>query len=199
MYVTDNRAGVRFLPLPPPDDAEVAWVTTRVARRIGQLLERRGLGHENEVDPEEVDALSRDEPLLAALYSASVRGRIATGPRAGRRVTRFGDHIDVEDGAASRGPRCAEVAGISVHANVAVPARDRERLEELQPDYDYAGPDRLAYRDDHTPRASVARRDGDRSARLRPRGGLRGAWPRRSADHPACLDIVTPARIVSAC
>ena len=124
-YVTDDREGVRFLPLPPPDDAEVARVATRVARRIGHLLERRGLGHENEVDPEEVDPLARDEPLLAALYSASVRGRIATGPRAGRRVMRFGDRIDVEDAAASRGPRCAEIAGISVHANVAVPARDR--------------------------------------------------------------------------
>ena len=69
--------------------------------------------------------------LLAALFGASVRGRIATGRRAGQRVTRLGDHIDVEGLVVPKGPRCASVAGISVHANVGIPARDRARLERL--------------------------------------------------------------------
>jgi len=56
---------------------------------------------------------------------------IATGRRAGQHVTRLGDHIDVEDLVVPKGPRCASVAGISVHANVGVPARDRARLERL--------------------------------------------------------------------
>ena len=119
----------RFLPLPPPADAEVARVTMRVARRIARLLERRGLT--SGADPDEADPLSRDDPLLAALYSASVRGRIATGSGTGRRVARLGDRIDAEDIAHTLGPRCAEVAGLSVHANVAVAARDRARLERL--------------------------------------------------------------------
>ena len=38
--------------------------------------------------------LSVDQPLLAALYAASVRGRVATGPRTGQRVLRFGDRVD---------------------------------------------------------------------------------------------------------
>ena len=122
-------SAVRFRPLPPPDDAEVARVTRRIARGIARLLRRKGLGPE--ADAEHIDALPREEPLLAALYGASVHGRIATGPRAGQRVTRLGDRIEAEDAAVLAGPRCARVAGVSVHANVAVPARDRQRLERL--------------------------------------------------------------------
>ncbi len=84
-----------------------------------------------DADPEEIDPITRDEPLLAALYSASVRGRSATGPRAGQAVLRFGDRVEVELLPASRGPRCANIGGVSLHANVAVPARDRLRLERL--------------------------------------------------------------------
>ena len=73
--------------------------------------------------------------FLAALASASVRGRIATGNRAGQAVLRFGDRIDAEDleprAEDDAPPRCATIAGVSVHANVAVPARDRGRLERL--------------------------------------------------------------------
>ncbi len=129
VYVAHEKRPVRFHPLPPPDDAEVARVTALVARRIVRLLERRGLGPR--ADPEEADPLPHDEPLLAALYAASVHGRIATGPRAGKRVMRLGDRIDVEDMPVVLGPRCSGVAGVSVHANVCVPARDRQRLERL--------------------------------------------------------------------
>ena len=129
VYPTHGDDEARFLPLPAPDDDEVARVTVRVARGIARLLERRGLT--GDTDPEEADPLARDEPLLAALYSASVRGRIATAPGTGQRVSRLGDRIDVEAIAGALGPCCAEVAGVSVHANVAVPGRDRERLERL--------------------------------------------------------------------
>ena len=127
--VHDLGDGVRFRPLPPPDDNEVERVARSVARGIARLLERRGLGPD--ADPDEIDPVARDEPLLAALYSASVRGRIAMGPRAGQTVLRFGDHVDVEHLPAAGGRRCTNIGGVSVHANVAVPARDRKRLERL--------------------------------------------------------------------
>jgi hypothetical protein len=111
---------VRFQPLPPPNDAEVCRVTALVARRIARLLERRGLGPW--AGPEEAEESPHGEPLLGALYGASVQGRIATGRRAGQRVTRLGDRIEVEELAVPHGPRCAAVAGVSVHANVGVPA-----------------------------------------------------------------------------
>jgi hypothetical protein len=105
----------------------VARVVRSVARGIARLLERRGLGRN--VESAEADPLSRDEPLLAALYSASVRGRIATGSRAGQTVLRFGDRVEVDE--LQGGQRCASAGGVSLHANVAVPSRDRLRLERL--------------------------------------------------------------------
>ena len=126
VYDPGDPQSPRFRPLPPPDDDEVAGVCARIVRRLARLLERRGLA-----DAEDVDPLYEDQPLLAGLYGASVRGRIATGGRAGRRVTRLGDRIDAEDLGEIASPRCASVAGVSLHANVGVPAGDRLRLERL--------------------------------------------------------------------
>jgi len=129
VYASGPDGALRFLPLPPPEDAEVERVVGQVARRIARLLERRGLGPE--ADRTEADPLAEEQPLLAQLYGASVTGRIATGPRAGQRVVRVGDCIDPEELPALEGERCARVSGVSLHANVAVPARDRRRLERL--------------------------------------------------------------------
>ena len=92
-------------------------------------MEQRGLGTDADTGAE--DPLSRDEPLLAALYANSIRGTVAVGPRAGRKVARLGDRINVDTLAVPLGPRCAAVSGFSVHAYVAVAARDRSRLERL--------------------------------------------------------------------
>jgi hypothetical protein len=100
-----------------------------IARRIVRLLERRGLAGAD--GPAGEDLLQRDEPLLAALAAASVAGRVATGRRAGPLIMRMGDRIDAEDLPKLSGERCASVGGVSLHANVAVPARDRRRLERL--------------------------------------------------------------------
>jgi len=78
-----------------------------------------------------LDTIRRNEPLLAELYSASISGHVATGPRAGRRVARVGDAVDFEDAVPASGVLCASVAGFSVHAGVCVPPRDRVRLERL--------------------------------------------------------------------
>lgn len=40
---------------------------------------------------EEADVFMLDEPLLAELYSASITGRVATGPRADKRIVRVGE------------------------------------------------------------------------------------------------------------
>ena len=90
------------------------------------LIERRCRG----LDSEE-EGLSRYEPGLAALYAASLRGRIASGPNAGKRVGMLGDRIDGDSLEALTGPRCTSVDGFSVHGNVMIPARDRMRLERL--------------------------------------------------------------------
>ena len=119
----------RFHPLPPLTDQEIARITAAIARRVENLLVQRGLLGEDA--PPDADPLETEEPLLSQLYSASVQGRIAAGPRAGQGLVRLGDRIDAEEVEAITGPRCASVQGFSLHADVCVPARDRRRLERL--------------------------------------------------------------------
>ena len=129
VYEPKSGQWPRFFPLPAPDDAEVVGAAGQVARKLCRLLEREGLGAE--ADVADADPLAAEEPFLATLTAASVSGRTATGPRAGRRTLRLGDRIDAEDLPKLEGERCASVNGVSLHANVAVPARDRLRLERL--------------------------------------------------------------------
>jgi hypothetical protein len=128
VYYEDERGQIRFRRLPPPDNAEVARVTTRIARRIARLLERRGLGPG--ADPDEADPLPRAQPLLAELYAASVQGRIAVGPSAGNWLTALGAKPE-QGGAVSSSPLCAVVSGFNLHANVCIPAKARRQLENL--------------------------------------------------------------------
>jgi hypothetical protein len=127
IYIENSKSELTFLHVGPPSDAEVARVAGRVHRRVMRLMERRGLGP----DADSQDTLQLDEPLLAELYSASISGRVATGPRAGRPIVRVGEAIDSENAEAKSGSCCAMVEGFSVHAGVSVPARDRFRLERL--------------------------------------------------------------------
>ena len=129
VYAADDDGHPRFQEVPAPEDHEIARLTASLAERIPKMLRRRGLGPDS--DPEESDPLLREQPWLAGLYAASISGRTAFGPNAGRRVTRTRDQVDPESMQVLTSPRCASVAGFSVHANVAVPARDRQRLERL--------------------------------------------------------------------
>ena len=129
VYAADENGRPQFQVLLAPDDEEVERLTATLAERMTKLLQRRGLGPDS--DPEESDPLSRDQPWLAGLYAAAVSGKVAFGPNAGRRVTRTGDQIDPESMEALASPRCASVCGFSLHANTAVPAGDRTRLERL--------------------------------------------------------------------
>ena len=80
VYAADDDDRPQFQVLPAPDDEEIVRLTASLAERIPKLLQRRGL--EPDSDPEESDPLSRDQPWLAGLYTASVAGRVAFGPNA---------------------------------------------------------------------------------------------------------------------
>jgi hypothetical protein len=115
----------RFHMLPPPEGGELERILRRIARRVGKLLERRGMESGAEL-------LAEDQPLLAGLAAASIRSRIATGRRAGQKVLRRGDRIDPEEMGQEPGRTdCVAGGGFSLHAGVAVPAGDRKRLERL--------------------------------------------------------------------
>ncbi|MCP4136907.1 MAG: transposase, partial [bacterium] len=137
MYPGPAHEPSRFLPLPPPSTEDVARVMAGTARRIKKRLERRATEQDD-------DALAEGQPLLAMLAAASVRSRIATGADAGLPWRRLGDQVvpleaaqgEVETGEVSSPrpnlpPRCVRHGGMSLHADVAVPARDRQRLERL--------------------------------------------------------------------
>ncbi len=128
-FAAGEESTLGFWPLPPPTDDEVGVVLARIAARLQRLLKRRGL------DPGDADLFQGDpvvegSPALAGLSSASIQGRIALGPRAGARVWRVGDDPDAP-WVLSTAPRHAHLAGFDLHANVAVPAADRTRLEQL--------------------------------------------------------------------
>ncbi len=60
-----------------------------------------------------------------------MQGRIAIGPQAGHRLLKLGDRVDPEDLPAHPQPLCANIAGLGLHAGVAIVPRDRQRLERL--------------------------------------------------------------------
>jgi len=127
-YTLAQGAAPRFLPLPPPSEDEVARVLAGTARRIQRLLEA---GAE-----EDADAFARDEPLVALLAAASLRTRIATGAHRGEPWRRLGDRVEPHEGERSEpdpeaSARVPQHGGMSLHADVSVPARDRRRLERL--------------------------------------------------------------------
>ncbi|MCP3986091.1 MAG: transposase [bacterium] len=124
---SEDDGELRFHPAPPPDSEELERVLQRVIRGTARLIERRGLG-------DEPDRLAEDDPLLAQLLAASVQGRTATGPRAGQKLLRFGDRVELAADANVAQPKTSGLArtnGFSLHAGVAVPANDRQRLERL--------------------------------------------------------------------
>ena len=126
--VAPDADGVQFRATPPPTDAEVARLLTTIRVRILRLLMRRGLGPD--ADLSRPDPLAEDSPALAGLSSASVQGRVALGPRAGRRLIALGQDPDAR-WVTSGGPRHAHLDGFDLHGNVAVDGEDRERLEQL--------------------------------------------------------------------
>ena len=129
VYTANDNGLPEFHRLPAPDDEDVLRLTAIVSERVQSLLERRELA--KDADPQLEDPLSHNDPGMAALVASSVRRKIAVGPKTGWGVARLGDQVDADAMDAFQSPLCAMVSGFSVHANVAVEARDRIRLERL--------------------------------------------------------------------
>ena len=105
VFVLDDDGALRFVELPPPSDEEVEKVARGVMRRVRRLLSRM----------EDDDAVSADEDEGALCLSLVE----ALAPRSqGRAPPR-------------PSPRCAQIEGFGVHADVAVGLERREGLEHL--------------------------------------------------------------------
>ncbi|MBI2963887.1 MAG: transposase zinc-binding domain-containing protein, partial [Deltaproteobacteria bacterium] len=131
VFVDDASGGLRFVPNPELSDLEVAKLLTSISWRITRLAKRHGIDLEHTSEGEDgIDSLANESSLLAGICGASVLGRIATGRRAGQPVLRVGRHRGAPL-VTLGGERQAHVGGFDLHANVAVPAGDRCRLEHL--------------------------------------------------------------------
>jgi len=112
----------------PPSDDDVAEVVARVARWVGRALARRGLDDEAGVD-DAVREVAEEEPALASLASASLRGTYALDGPWARRVQRL--CTARAQGRRRRGRLCAEVEGFNLHAATYVGEGRTTRLEQL--------------------------------------------------------------------
>jgi hypothetical protein len=115
----------RFYPLRPLENRDVAAVAERVAARVMALMEPEGGLEEGEGELQP----------MAELYSASIAGRIGSGPNAGQRQrTLVQSNAEAgleEERLEAEGSRCARVEGFSVHAGVSIRDSDRKGLERL--------------------------------------------------------------------
>ncbi|MFN2378172.1 MAG: transposase [Candidatus Binatia bacterium] len=127
--VLPRGAGIRFIALPSPDAQEVARVLADTTARVVRALAAAGY----EVDPDlgDEDALAREHPVLAAIYEAAVRGRVAAGTQPGQPVIRLGRPSKAETLSPPSISPAAVLGGFSLHAGVAMAAGDRGGLERL--------------------------------------------------------------------
>ena len=119
----DGEEAPVFVPAPPLSDQAVQQIVETSARRIMRLCTKRGLLDDTAADP-----LADEEPVLAALTAASVRGLTATGARAGQRLRRV-----LKDAATGvrTAPLCFASRGFWLHAATPIAGPDRRGLERL--------------------------------------------------------------------
>jgi len=110
-----------------PTRVELTHLVDTIVRRVGRLLERRGLLERDAVNSY-LAGEAMDEGPMDPLWGHSITYQIAVGPPQGRKVFTlqtlpacdepFNDGVD-------------KVAGFSLHAGVAARAAERQKLERL--------------------------------------------------------------------
>ena len=118
---TDGEPKFHLAPFLTDDD--VCHIVETTAHRVIRLLARRGV-----LDGSTLDRLADEEPVLAGVTAASVRGMVATGERAGMRLRRVLE--DPWEGVRT-GYLCYASRGFSLHAATYVEGGDKDGLERL--------------------------------------------------------------------
>jgi hypothetical protein len=108
-------------------DADVQQLVARIRDRVRRALRKAGQWMDPGEAGDGADAESGE--LLPGLAAAAVQGRAALGERAGQQDGRVGR--DGRNEPFVKGPLCAEMDGLSLHAGTWVGPRDREGLEKL--------------------------------------------------------------------
>lgn len=150
---------------------DVGRVLERIVTRVVRYLRRSGfLDKQGDlVDRPDIDPLFAEHPDLAKAADASIRMRIAFGPRAGKRVRRIGQSFGYEEEVpALKGHLIADMNGFTIHAARQVTKHQRGQLEGL---INYMGrssisSERLSLRSDGDLEYKMKRRFNDGSEKL---------------------------------
>jgi hypothetical protein len=89
VFAEDATGTLVFHPAPPPEGEALDALLATIARRIERLLTGRGAWTAH-AESAASDPWADEVPVLAGLAVASVRRRLAPGPRAGGEVRRCG-------------------------------------------------------------------------------------------------------------
>jgi hypothetical protein len=123
----ESDAKPSFKALPEPSKAEIAAVAWATCERTVGLLKKRGLWLDADASD---DRLAQEQPLLAALATASIAGVLAMGPKAGQRPMRlFGQAARDADELHEKAPKNAY--GFDLHAGSRAAAHDKQARERL--------------------------------------------------------------------
>ena len=122
----ESEEGLKFFRIPGPTDHDVAVLVRRIRNRVVRYLSKRGYT----IDDFSEDPLAFENPIMAALFGASIQSRIALGERAGQKVRGSGATLLLEMSIASE-IAVPSVTAFSLHANVKIEGRDRDKLEKL--------------------------------------------------------------------
>lgn len=112
-----------FHEAPSLQNEDVKQIVEVTSHRVIRLLEKRGV-----LDGLEFDGFAEEHPVLSGITSASIKGLVATGDRAGGVVRRVLQ--DPEDGVQT-GELCFASRGFSLHAATRIGGGDKAGLERL--------------------------------------------------------------------
>lgn len=131
---TEVNGVVRFRNIDTITDDEVAWLCENIAKKVMKHLTKEGyLDKDGEIvqNPMMDELFQENEAITAAAY-ASIAGKIAFGPNAGKYVTKIGSGFGyMEEIPLAKGKRCYSVNGFSLHCNTSTNTHARDRLEKL--------------------------------------------------------------------
>ncbi len=114
-----------FHAMPAPSAPEFLQIAWQTCLRTKQLLDRVGKGFD--IDPDDVDGLLQQEPLLAECAASSLMDTTLFGEQAGQRTLKL---RDVSAPTSANG-RLRPGHGFDIHAGVRIRANDRKGLERL--------------------------------------------------------------------
>jgi hypothetical protein len=117
VFVLEKTEILSFVPLPPPEDEDIARLVQKIAQRVRTFYEK----HFANLEDRDCDVLE------SAIHEGMQRGPklVVTDASAAD------ESSDLEPSTPKRSRRCASVDGFSIHANTAVASENRVGLERL--------------------------------------------------------------------